>query len=107
MEMVFEESTITAKGQTTVPTAVRNALRIGYGARIRWLLRDGEVVVVPGNAKEHNDPALDGLLGLVERDVASGRNLGGLGPDLLAAMREAARDVPVDLDERIEGDTAL
>lgn len=107
MDVFLEESTVTAKGQTTVPAAVRNALGIGYGDRVRWLLRGGEVVVVPGRDEEHNDPALDGLLGLIESDIANGRNLDGLGRDLLATMREAARDVPVDLDDAVEGDVAL
>ena len=105
--MILDESTVTAKGQTTVPAAVRSALGIGYGDRVRWLLRAGEVVVEPVRDAEHADPALDGLLALVERDVAAGRNVGGLPAVLLAALREAAREVEVDLDEPLEGDVAL
>jgi antitoxin PrlF len=106
-DVVVDESTLTAKGQTTVPAAVRNALGVGYGDRVRWVLRGGEVVVVPVRDAEHPDPALDGLLALVERDVAAGRNLAGLPADILAALREAARDVPVDLDEPLEGAVEL
>ena len=105
--MIVDESTVTAKGQTTVPVAVRNALGVGYGDRVRWVLRGGEVVVVPVRDAEHPDPALDGLLALVERDVAAGRNLVGLPADILAALREAARDVLVDLDEPLEGAVEL
>jgi antitoxin PrlF len=107
MVMVLEESTVTAKGQTTVPAAVRNALGIGYGARMRWCVRGHEVVVIPAQAKEHDDPALNGLLRLIERDIASGRNLSGLPRDLVAVMQEAVRDVHVDLDEPLEGEVAL
>jgi antitoxin PrlF len=106
-DMVLEESTVTAKGQTTVPATVRNALGVGYGDRVRWVLRGREVVVVPAQAKEHEDPALNGLLGLIERDIASGRNISGLPGDLLAAMREAVRDIPIDLDGPLEGEVAL
>jgi antitoxin PrlF len=38
-------STITAKGQTTVPKEVRDALDIGPGDKITWEVRGGRVVV--------------------------------------------------------------
>ena len=105
--MVLDESTVTAKGQTTVPAGVRRALGIGYGDRVRWLLRGGEVVIERVRDAEHADAALDGLLGLIERDVVAGRNVGGLPADLLTALRAAAREVEVDLDEPLACEVAL
>ncbi|TWI27962.1 type II toxin-antitoxin system PrlF family antitoxin [Paracoccus sulfuroxidans] len=38
------ESTITAKGQTTLPRAVRQALQLGPGDRLRYVvMEDGQV----------------------------------------------------------------
>ena len=37
------ESGITAKGQTTLPKAVREALGVGPGDRVRYFVVDGEV----------------------------------------------------------------
>ena len=37
------ESTVTAEGQTTLPKAVRDALGLGPGDRVRYHVRDGEV----------------------------------------------------------------
>ena len=37
------ESTITAKGQTTLPKTVREALSLETGDRIRYIVQDGEV----------------------------------------------------------------
>ena len=37
------ESKITAKGQTTLPKAVRDALGLGPGDRVRYVVLDGEV----------------------------------------------------------------
>lgn len=34
------ESTITAKGQTTLPRAVRQALQLGPGDRLRYIVQD-------------------------------------------------------------------
>ena len=38
-------STITSKGQTTVPKEVRDALDIGPGDKITWEVRGGRVAV--------------------------------------------------------------
>jgi antitoxin PrlF len=95
------------KGQTKAPAVVRNALGVGYGDRVRWPLRGGEAVVVPMRGAGHRDPALDGLPASVERDVAAGRNIDALPTELLPALREAVRKVPVDLDEPLEGEVSL
>jgi AbrB family looped-hinge helix DNA binding protein len=39
------ESGITAKGQTTFPKAVREALSVKAGDRVRYLIEDGQVRV--------------------------------------------------------------
>ena len=41
------ESGITTKGQTTLPKAVRDALSVQPGDRVRYLVQDGEVRIVP------------------------------------------------------------
>lgn len=40
------ESGITAKGQTTLPKAVREALALEPGDRVRYVIQDGEVRIV-------------------------------------------------------------
>ena len=39
------ESTVTAKGQTTLPKAVREALGVTAGDRVRYIIHDGEVQI--------------------------------------------------------------
>ncbi len=41
------ESGITSKGQTTLPKAVREALSVRAGDRVRYIIQDGEVRIVP------------------------------------------------------------
>ena len=41
------ESTITSKGQTTLPKAVREALAVKSGDRVRYIIGDGIVRIVP------------------------------------------------------------
>jgi AbrB family looped-hinge helix DNA binding protein len=54
------ESTITAKGQTTVPRQVREQLGAGPGTRLVWhVLPDGRLIV---RAKTHSLLSLAGSL---------------------------------------------
>lgn len=39
------ESSITVKGQTTIPKAVREALSVQSGDRVRYIIEDGEVQI--------------------------------------------------------------
>lgn len=40
------ESTITSKGQTTLPKPVRQALGVEPGDRVRYIIHDGEVKII-------------------------------------------------------------
>ena len=107
MTTIIEETcTITAKGQTTVPKAVRQALGVDYGGKITYRVEDGHVTVL-NPAGEHHDPALLAYLGLIEKDIARNGNVRDLPPAMVKAMKRAIRDVHVDLDQPLEGETAL
>ena len=41
------ESSITKKGQTTLPKAVRNTLGLQAGDRVRYILADSHVCILP------------------------------------------------------------
>ena len=42
----MQESTVTSKGQTTLPKNIREALDIQPGDKLRYLLADGEVRLI-------------------------------------------------------------
>ena len=44
------QSTITARGQTVVPAAIRNQFHLGPADRLEWILDDGGIRVVPVRA---------------------------------------------------------
>ena len=71
------ESSITTKGQTTLPKPVRDALGVRPGDRVRYLIVDGDVHILPvrsidrlfGALRADGPPAtLDGM----ERAIAEG-----------------------------------
>ena len=56
----MSESTITAKGQTTVPRQVRERIGAGPGTRLVWhVLPNGTLIV---RAKTHSILSLQGML---------------------------------------------
>ena len=103
---IEESSTITVKGQTTVPKSVRRALGVDCGGRIVYRVEGGRVTVLNA-AAEHRDPVLAAFLETIGKDIAKGRNVGGLPRGLATAMRKAIRDVPVLPNEMLEGDVAI
>ena len=53
------------------------------------------------------DPALASFLSLIEKDIAAGHNVRDLPAGIATAMRRAAKQTGIDLDETLEGDVAL
>jgi antitoxin PrlF len=103
---IKETSTITAKGQTTVPKSVRQALGVDYGGKIIYRVEGRRVTVLNAEA-EHRDPALGAFLDVIRRDLAHGRNVRDLPSGLAQSMRKLSKEVPVSLDETLDGDVAL
>ena len=77
----MRESTVTSKGQTTLPRDVRAALGLNPGDRVRYVILDGEVRLLKAR------PVSD-LAGLLRRPGAK--------PVTLEAMDEAIAAVAVD-----------
>ena len=109
--VVEEVCTITAKGQTTVPRTVRQALGVGYGGRIAFRVERGRVTVHAVPAEEDGaDPALAPFLALLEADLAA-RPAETVRPfpkalaDRLEAL--AAEAGAADPDASIEGEVSL
>ncbi|MDT1817770.1 regulator, partial [Acinetobacter baumannii] len=66
------ESTLTDRYQTTVPEAVRRALKLGKRDRIHYTIRpNGEVVLTRAEISDGDDPILGQFLGFLARDIAS------------------------------------
>ena len=74
----MQESTVTAKGQTTLPKDVRTALSIKPGDKLRYLLSDGEVRILrarpirdlKGALKRSGQAPVS--LGAMEKAIANG-----------------------------------
>jgi antitoxin PrlF len=107
MSIALEEiSTITAKGQTTVPKSVRQALGVDYGGRIAFRVSDSGVTVARADGDE--DPAIETFLGFLASDIKKHpERVKALSPDLAARIASLTGDMIVNLDDEIDGDVAL
>jgi antitoxin PrlF len=106
--MIIEEvCTVTAKGQTTVPKAIRQALGVGYGGRIAFRIEDGAVTVRAAEIQDA-DPALGPFLDLLARDIAARpETLVPLTGELFDRIDAITEGLVVDPDQPIEGDVDL
>lgn len=53
------ESTITQKGQTTLPKAVRDSLAVKAGDKVRYVIQDGRALMMPVRPTSHLFGSLD------------------------------------------------
>jgi antitoxin PrlF len=110
MPVIEEVSTITAKGQTTVPKAIRQALGMGYGGRIAFRV-EGNVVTLHAVVEEdERDPALAPFLALLEADITAraAEAVRPLTPEFIGRLTTLTDEIgEVDLDEPIDGEVSL
>lgn len=92
-------STLTDKYQTTLPSAVRKALNLSKRDRIRFEIRDGEVVMKRADINE--DPVVASFLAFLERDIAAG-NAKAVDDPLMLETDVLTEGVAVDLDENLD-----
>jgi len=106
MAIVLKEiSTITAKGQTTIPKSVRQALGVESGGRIAFLVDEHGVTVHRADA-EQQDPVIESFLTFLSEDIKRNpERLSVLTPAL--AKRLAPLTEGVDIEAPINGGVDL
>lgn len=103
---IEEFSTITAKGQTTIPKAVRQALGVDCGDKIAFRVDKRGVTVA--RVEEDEDPAIDRFLDFIADDIKQRPHaIKALSPDLAARIAVLTEGMEVDLDAAIDGDLSL
>ena len=101
MAVIIEaESKLTERYQTTVPEAIRRALRLDKGGKLRYTIRrDGAVVLSSAAASQVADPVMSQFLSFLARDMARHpQRLRAIDPSLARRIHTLVGDVRVDLD---------
>ena len=104
---IFEiEATITERGQTTVPAAVRKMLHVRKRGRVVFRgMPDGTVVIASKDEDEpHTDPVISQFLGFLERNMTERKDaIRPVPQSFLNDLRELS-DGEIDLDGPLTGD---
>jgi len=101
--LIEERSTLTAKGQTTVPKAVRQALGIQAGDRIAFRVEDGGKVSLTRDEAPEELSAVDAFLVFLSNDIK--RRPQAVTPmpdDAVQRMRALTQGVEINLDGDFE-----
>ncbi len=101
-------STITEKGQVTIPKPVRDALGLEYGGRVAFCIDENRHVSVERDNSGDEDPLIDKFLVFLAQDMERHpERISGFPVDLRNRMYALVEGMSVDPDDPIEGDVAL
>ncbi|SCX28376.1 HtrA suppressor protein SohA [Agrobacterium sp. DSM 25558] len=101
-------STITEKGQVTVPKSVRDALGLGYGGRIAFYIDENRHVSIEKEVEEEDDPVVGSFLSFLSRDMEKHpEHIQEFPQALRQRMMELTKGMQVDLDDPIIGDVTI
>jgi len=107
MTTVLERtSTLTEKGQTTVPKAVRETLGLRTGDQIAFQIDDRGAVSLSRIGEDES--AIDAFLAFISNDIkARPANVRLMDAEREARIEELVAHVAVDLDEDLSGAASL
>jgi len=106
--LIEEKSTLTSKGQTTVPKAVRQALGVRSGDRIAFRVDESGRVSLARDEAPDEQSAVDAFLAFLSNDIKRRPEKVAPMPDAAARrMRELTDGVDVDLDADLGDATTL
>lgn len=106
---INDQSTLTDRYQTTIPSSIRRALNLQARDRIQYhVLDSGDVVLKRAETKEEPDPVVCQFLAFLEADMSQQpQNLQALTTETFAEARTLTQGVEIDLDAPLEDDDTL
>jgi antitoxin PrlF len=105
--LLEEYSTVTAKGQTTIPKSVRQALGVEAGDQIAFRLGAGGVTVHRVD-DQPSDPAVGAFLKFLAKDLKDNPvRFRELTPEMVSRVSALVDGVETDPDASIDGKVAL
>lgn len=96
----YPESTLTERGQTTIPSEIRRNLNLQKSDKIRFV-REGDRVYL--ERVEEEDPAMASFLSLISSDIEKNpHNVQPLTSERLKQLQTLVEGVDVDLDAPLD-----
>ena len=109
MALVIEEtSKVTAKGQTTVPKAVRRTLGLRSGDPIAWRVDEKGAVSLARREAPGDEAAIDAFLAFLSEDIKRRpQAVAAMSEETANRLRALAEGVEFDLEDDLAGATTL
>jgi antitoxin PrlF len=105
MAVIETESSLTDRYQTTVPDAVRRALRLRKRDRIVYRVLEDGTVVLGRKLARGDDPVLGRFLDFLARDMTEHpERIRAVDAGLLSRIRPLVADVKIDLNAPLSSD---
>lgn len=99
------EATVTERGQTTIPAAIRKMLGVSKGSIVFKGMPDGTVIIEPKPEEPEEDPVIAKFLEFLERDIEKNpHRLVPLTQEMLDKSYRLVGDIDVDLDAPLSDD---
>lgn len=99
MPVLEIEATVTSRGQTTLPSAIRRALKVGNQGAIVFRIEESGQVTVAKKELTETDPVIGQFLSFLTADmIARPDALRPVTADWLASLQDLVKGVPIDLD---------
>lgn len=97
--ILSEEATLTERYQTTVPAAVRKALNLHKGEKIRYVIEESGRVILSRAESSDEDPALQSFLMFLAADINKHpEHLQSINSSLLKRVQNLVKGVELDLN---------
>jgi antitoxin PrlF len=104
-EVLSVESTLTSRGQTTIPRSIRRALNLSSSDKVRFSLRGDGTVVISRVSVEQRDLMVAAFLDFIEADALQHpQRVRAIPVDVIDRGRELSAGVEVDLDAPLDAD---
>jgi antitoxin PrlF len=102
-------STLTTKGQLTLPADVRQTLGLSMGSRVAFRIRKDTVTLRRAEPEAaENDPCIESFLSFLAKDMEDHPEaISALTPALMERIAELIDGATVDPDEAIEGSVTI
>jgi len=97
--LVSDESTLTDRYQTTIPSTIRKVLGLSKQDKIHYSIQANGSVIMSRVAKQGNDPLIEKFLNFLSSDIEDNpQNIKVVNSDLVERFNKLDLDTDIDLD---------
>jgi len=103
--IVSDESTLTDRYQTTIPSTIRKVLGLSKQDKIHYSIQANGSVIISRVEKRENDPIIEKFLNFISNDIETNpQDIKAINSDLIDRFNKLELDTDIDLDAPLSED---